>query len=120
MAGPSDSHPQQRASGSSTGSSADPGLAVAPVPSHGRHVAHAMDVSAEDWAVWDQFQMFKLLLERGKRSNVSMGATKGALPPRGRANPSQTVQARAPDPVLYDVTWDPMGKPVEMANLPRR
>ena len=109
--GPSGGHPQPRASGSSTGPSADQGLVLASGPSDSDPVAHAMDVSADDGAVWDEFQMFKLFLEMRKRSNVSMGATKGALPPRGRANPSQTMQPRAPDPVFDDVDLGSDGQP---------
>ena len=51
MAGHSGSHPQQRASGSSTGPSVDPGLALASAPLDAGNVAHGMDMSAEDEAV---------------------------------------------------------------------
>ena len=55
--------------------------------------------------------MFKLFLEMRKRSNMSMGATAGYLPPRGRAYPSQTVHTRAPYPVVDDVDQRSDGQP---------
>ena len=111
MAGPSGTNPQHRASGSSTGPSADPGIVSASGPSGGGPVDRALDVSAEDEAVWDEFQMFKFFLEMRKRGNVAAGASTAVIPPRGRANPSPTVQTSSPDAAVDDVDRGSDGQP---------
>ena len=109
MAGPSGTHSQHGASGPSTGPSADLDLALQSGP--GVTVAQGIDVSVEDEAVWDEFQMFKLFLQMRKRGNVGTGASTAALPPRCRANPSQTVKTRSPDPVVDDIDQGSDGQP---------
>ena len=71
MAGPTGTGPQRRASGPSTPPSADPGMGVPSGPSGDSPVVDGMDVSAEDEAVWDEFQMFKFFLEMRKRGNMA-------------------------------------------------